>query len=130
MKIARIATADGLQWVVEHDGALLVLKNGPFADEMKPGPEAAGLDEARFHAPAIPTKIVCVGRNYAAHAAEHAAEVPTEPLLFLKPPSSILDPNDPRALSLPTTEHVRSLNLATTVGIVLYEHQRQCQLSG
>ena len=40
-------------------------------------------------------------------------------------PASILDPEDPRALRLPTSEHVRSLNLATTAGIVLYEHQRQ-----
>lgn len=40
-------------------------------------------------------------------------------------PKSILDPNDPRGLRLPMSAHVRSLNLATTVGIVLYEHQRQ-----
>ncbi len=40
-------------------------------------------------------------------------------------PSSILDPHDPRALRLPISEQVRSLNLATTVGIVLYEQQRQ-----
>ncbi len=41
--------------------------------------------------PAItPSKIVCVGRNYAAHAAEFGNEVPTEPLLFLKPPSSLV----------------------------------------
>jgi tRNA (cytidine/uridine-2'-O-)-methyltransferase len=40
-------------------------------------------------------------------------------------PESILDPNDRRALRLPMSSQVRSLNLATTVGIVLYEHQRQ-----
>lgn len=40
-------------------------------------------------------------------------------------PDSILDPHDPRSLRLPTQPEVRSLNLATTVGIVLYEHQRQ-----
>ena len=40
-------------------------------------------------------------------------------------PASILDPSDERSLRLPMSEHVRSLNLATTVGIVLYEHQRQ-----
>ena len=40
-------------------------------------------------------------------------------------PESILDPEDPRALRLPTSPQVRSLNLATTVGIVLFEHQRQ-----
>lgn len=40
-------------------------------------------------------------------------------------PSSILDPDNPRSLRLPTTQQVRSLNLATTVGIALYEQQRQ-----
>jgi len=40
-------------------------------------------------------------------------------------PSSILDPDDPRSLRLPTTQQVRSLNLATTVGLALYEQQRQ-----
>jgi tRNA (cytidine/uridine-2'-O-)-methyltransferase len=45
-------------------------------------------------------------------------------------PASILDPADPHALRLPTSPHVRSLNLATTVGIVLYEHQRQTGAAG
>ena len=40
--------------------------------------------------PIAPTKIVCIGRNYAAHAAELGNEVPTEPLIFLKPPSSLI----------------------------------------
>jgi tRNA (cytidine/uridine-2'-O-)-methyltransferase len=44
-------------------------------------------------------------------------------------PKSILDPEDPRALRLPTTPHVRSLNLGTTVGVVLYEQQRQIRQS-
>ena len=41
-------------------------------------------------------------------------------------PAHILNPENPRSLNLPTSEHVRSLNLATTAGIVLYEHARQC----
>jgi 2-keto-4-pentenoate hydratase/2-oxohepta-3-ene-1,7-dioic acid hydratase in catechol pathway len=39
-----------------------------------------------------PTKIVCIGRNYAAHARELGNEVPPEPLIFLKPPSALLPP--------------------------------------
>jgi 2-keto-4-pentenoate hydratase/2-oxohepta-3-ene-1,7-dioic acid hydratase in catechol pathway len=42
-----------------------------------------------------PSKIVCIGRNYVAHAAEMGNEVPSEPLIFLKPPSSILPPGEP-----------------------------------
>src|ERR1700722_12292964 len=44
--------------------------------------------------PVTPSKIVCVGRNYLAHAKELGNDAPTEPLLFLKPPSSLVGPND------------------------------------
>jgi 2-keto-4-pentenoate hydratase/2-oxohepta-3-ene-1,7-dioic acid hydratase in catechol pathway len=50
------------------------------------------LSEATLMAPAEPSKIICVGRNYREHAAELGNEVPTEPLIFLKPPSALLDP--------------------------------------
>jgi 2-keto-4-pentenoate hydratase/2-oxohepta-3-ene-1,7-dioic acid hydratase in catechol pathway len=50
------------------------------------------LEEARLVAPVLPSKIICVGRNYRAHAAELGNEVPAEPLLFFKPPSSLNDP--------------------------------------
>ena len=43
----------------------------------------------------LPTKIVCVGKNYMAHAAELGSEVPEEPLIFLKPPSALLAPRQP-----------------------------------
>jgi len=49
----------------------------------------------KLGAPATPSKIVCVGRNYAAHAAELGNEVPKEPLIFLKPPSAIVGPGEP-----------------------------------
>ena len=48
------------------------------------------LGEAKLLVPVRPSKIICVGRNYRAHAAELGNEVPTEPLLFFKPPSSLL----------------------------------------
>jgi len=48
------------------------------------------LSEAKLLAPVRPSKIVCVGRNYREHAAELANEVPQEPLIFFKPPSSLL----------------------------------------
>lgn len=48
----------------------------------------------RLLAPCTPTKLVCVGRNYAAHAKELGNEVPSRPLLFFKPPSAVIGPND------------------------------------
>ena len=54
----------------------------------------------RLLAPVIPSKIVAVGRNYAEHAAELGNEVPTEPLLFLKPSTAVVGPGEP--VRLPT----------------------------
>lgn len=48
------------------------------------------LSAVRLLAPVLPSKIICVGRNYGAHAAEHNVEVPEIPLLFLKPPSALI----------------------------------------
>jgi 2-keto-4-pentenoate hydratase/2-oxohepta-3-ene-1,7-dioic acid hydratase in catechol pathway len=57
------------------------------------------LAKTRLLAPAEPSKVVCVGRNYAAHAAELGNEVPKEPLIFLKPSSSIIGPDEPIVLT-------------------------------
>lgn len=57
------------------------------------------LKVVRLLAPCEPSKIVCVGRNYAAHAAEMGNELPKEPLIFLKPPSSLIGPEE--AIVLP-----------------------------
>ena len=70
----------------------------PFADPdgdpwhlaARPGTRVALADHRAL--PPTPGKVVCVGRNYRAHAAELGNEVPPEPLLFLKPSSSLLDP--------------------------------------
>jgi len=52
------------------------------------------LDSVRLLAPVEPSKIVCIGRNYREHAKELDHPVPTEPLFFLKPPSSLIGPDD------------------------------------
>jgi 2-keto-4-pentenoate hydratase/2-oxohepta-3-ene-1,7-dioic acid hydratase in catechol pathway len=63
------------------------------------------VDEVRLLPPVEPGKIVCIGRNYAAHAAELGNEVPKEPLMFLKATSSIIGPEDSIVLTR-FSEHV------------------------
>jgi 2-keto-4-pentenoate hydratase/2-oxohepta-3-ene-1,7-dioic acid hydratase in catechol pathway len=63
------------------------LKSVP-TEEIAPLPFA----ETPLLTPVQPSKIVCVGRNYRGHAAEMGSEIPKEPLLFFKPPSSLVDP--------------------------------------
>lgn len=64
-----------------------------FEDGLKSS-KSFNLSEVELIAPTQPSKIVCVGRNYAEHAAELGNEVPKEPLLFLKAPSSIICDGD------------------------------------
>src|SRR5580693_2550352 len=67
--------------------------NGDIEDLPSKRMDHLALAEAKLLAPVRPSKIVCVGRNYREHAAELGNEVPVEPLLFFKPPSSLLDPD-------------------------------------
>lgn len=62
--------------------------------EVTTGTERYPLSEVRLLPPSSPTKIVCVGRNYAEHARELGNEVPEEPLIFLKPPSTLIANGD------------------------------------
>jgi 2-keto-4-pentenoate hydratase/2-oxohepta-3-ene-1,7-dioic acid hydratase in catechol pathway len=90
MKIGRIETVEGFDWVVADGDELRRLPGAPFSGPAISG-EIVGEGVVWKPAPPVtPSKIVCVGRNYVAHAAEHGADVPIEPLLFLKPPSSII----------------------------------------
>jgi 2-keto-4-pentenoate hydratase/2-oxohepta-3-ene-1,7-dioic acid hydratase in catechol pathway len=66
---------------------------GKRTSEVLEGIDAEGRGGPPRLAPVLPTKILCVGRNYAAHAAELGNDVPKEPLLFLKPPSALLGPD-------------------------------------
>jgi len=58
------------------------------------GARAWPTDDVRLAAPVEPSKIVCIGRNYAAHAAELGNEMPKEPMMFLKAPSSVIGPEE------------------------------------
>jgi 2-keto-4-pentenoate hydratase/2-oxohepta-3-ene-1,7-dioic acid hydratase in catechol pathway len=85
----RIATGA----VDEGSEAIRVLA-GTFFEQPLPTGDEVPLDDVRLLAPVLPSKVVCVGKNYAAHAAEFGSEVPEEPLIFLKPSTSVIGPGD------------------------------------
>src|SRR4029434_3633936 len=73
-------------------------------------------DEVRLPSRVLPSKVVCVGKNYAAHAAEFGMEVPEEPLVFLKPSTAVIGPRDPIRL-LPISRRVdHEGELAVVIG--------------
>lgn len=77
---------------------LELLSGAPWAGGTPTGVRAPSA-AVRLLAPVAPSKIVCIGRNYAAHAKELGNQVPDEPLLFLKPGSALIGPDD--AIVLP-----------------------------
>jgi 2-keto-4-pentenoate hydratase/2-oxohepta-3-ene-1,7-dioic acid hydratase in catechol pathway len=68
-----------------------VIEPHPFTYHRPTGSSHA-LEDVRLLAPVLPSKIVCVGRNYRDHAAELGNEIPDEPLLFLKPSTAVIGP--------------------------------------
>ncbi len=86
----RIATG-----AIDDDTNGVRILQGTFFEDPLPTGEVVPLDDVRLLAPVLPSKLVCVGRNYAAHAAEWGMEVPEEPLLFLKPSTAVIGPGDP-----------------------------------
>ncbi len=74
------------------------------------------LESVRLLAPVQPSKILCIGRNYAEHAKEHNAEVPTVPLVFMKPPSSIINPGDTILLPPQSQQVEHEAELVVVIG--------------
>jgi 2-keto-4-pentenoate hydratase/2-oxohepta-3-ene-1,7-dioic acid hydratase in catechol pathway len=72
--------------------------------------------EARLLAPVEPSKIVCVGRNYAAHASEMGNQVPKEPMIFLKTPSSVIGTDEPIVLTRYSNHVDHEAELAVIIG--------------
>jgi len=71
---------------------------GDVFGEWKPGERAWPLVAVKLLPPVTPSKIVCLGRNYREHAVELGHALPIEPLLFLKPPSAVIGPDEPIVL--------------------------------
>jgi 2-keto-4-pentenoate hydratase/2-oxohepta-3-ene-1,7-dioic acid hydratase in catechol pathway len=90
------------------------LSAAPWAGGLADGP-AIALAEVTLLAPVEPSKIVCVGRNYVAHAKELGNEVPKVPLLFLKPSTAIVGPQD--AIRCP--EASREVHHEAELGVVI-----------
>jgi 2-keto-4-pentenoate hydratase/2-oxohepta-3-ene-1,7-dioic acid hydratase in catechol pathway len=95
LRLSRVATSAGPRWAREEGpGRLRILDGDPWSGTSDTA-EWIDAGEARRLAPITPSKIIGIGVNYRDHAAERGKPVPTEPLLFLKPPSSVIGPGEP-----------------------------------
>lgn len=93
LKLVRYRLGQGVFYGAVVGQVVHRLATAPW-DSPHLGPAVADLDNVLLLAPCQPSKVVAVGRNYAAHAAEHGAAVPQEPLFFLKPPSAVIGPGE------------------------------------
>lgn len=106
MRIARFATDEEPRFAAVGEDktgetVLAVLEGDPLYRPIQLTGETVALVDARLLAPVLPrSKVVGVGRNYAEHAEELGNEIPAEPLLFLKPNTSVIGPGEP--IVLPT----------------------------
>jgi 2-keto-4-pentenoate hydratase/2-oxohepta-3-ene-1,7-dioic acid hydratase in catechol pathway len=109
VRIARFTADDDPTYGVvggdEGDEIVAVLVGDPIYAGIELTGEQHKLADVRLLAPVIPrSKVVCVGRNYAAHAEELGHDLPEEPLIFLKPNTSVIGPFDPIVYPSQSTE--------------------------
>lgn len=120
MRIARVAVGDDPRYaVVTGEGdqtSYALLKGDPLYVGVEPSGQVLPADGVRLLAPIIPrSKVVGVGRNYAAHAGELGHAVPEEPMIFLKPNTSVIGPDDPIVLPAYSQQVEHEAELAVVI---------------
>ncbi|MEU4600173.1 MULTISPECIES: fumarylacetoacetate hydrolase family protein [Nocardia] len=119
MRLGRVASPDGVAFVsIEGDGSDAVAKEiaeHPFGTPTFTG-RSWPLADIRLLAPILASKVICIGKNYAAHAAEMGGEAPKDPVIFIKPNTSIVGPNAPIILPPSSSQVDFEGELAVVIG--------------
>ncbi len=90
VKVVRVRVEDDVRFGLADDSVITLISDEPFAAWEPDG--TLPLTGARLLAPVTPTKAVCVGLNYRGHAAELGMTIPDEPVIFMKPATSVVGP--------------------------------------
>ena len=118
MKIVRVdSEVDDITYGAVEPEGIRLHRGSPFI-AWEPTETVVAWDRARLLAPVIPTKVIAVGRNYEDHAAEMGSAVPETPMIFLKPPTSVIGPLAPIRLPLDIGEVHHEAELAVVMGTV------------
>lgn len=115
MRIARFSQGGEPKFGILDGPELVVLKGHPLIST-EPSGERVATKEVKLLAPVIPSKIVCIGMNFAAHAAEIAQDVPDEPLIFFKPSTAVIGPGDAIVLPRQSDQVELEVELAIVMG--------------
>ncbi|MFC8526992.1 fumarylacetoacetate hydrolase family protein [Nocardia sp. NPDC057227] len=119
MRLGRVASPDGVAFArIEGEGSESVAREiaeHPFGSPTYTG-RSWPVADVRLLAPILASKVVCVGKNYAAHAAEMGGEAPESPVIFLKPNTAIVGPNAPIILPPSSSRVDYEGELAVVIG--------------
>jgi 2-keto-4-pentenoate hydratase/2-oxohepta-3-ene-1,7-dioic acid hydratase in catechol pathway len=119
VRVCRIAVGDELSFgVVEGDGdeaAVAIMHGHPFG-EIRPTGRVMPLADVRLVAPMLPSKVIAVARNFAEHAAELGHETHPSPVIFLKPSTSVIGPDEPITLPWQSERVDHEAELAVVIG--------------
>lgn len=115
MKIVRIKSGDDITYGVADSEGVLVYQGSPFV-AWEPTEVVVPWPNVTLLSPVIPTKVLCVGKNYEDHASEMDGEVPEEPLVFMKPATAVIGPNANVIHPKVSTELHHEAELAVVIG--------------
>ncbi len=115
MRVARFSQGSEPRYGIVDGPELVVLAKHPLISLDTTG-ERVAIKEVKLLAPTLPSKIVCIGMNYAAHAAEINQDVPEEPLMFFKPNSTVIGPSDAVVLPRQSSKVELEIELAIVIG--------------
>jgi len=117
-RIFRVRSGSGARYAIEDDGSLYWLDGDVFG-RYGFGPSITGQrtgERLTLLAPVMPTKIVAIGLNYKDHAAEMKKPLPAEPLMFIKPSSAVIGPDEPIRVPAGVGEIHYEAELAVVIG--------------
>jgi len=116
MKYVRFATQDGTTRYGVIQDEMIKLVNGDIFSGHEITDKRYPLEEVKLLAPVEPSKVLCIGLNYVDHAQEFGSPIPPEPLLFLKPSTSVIGPQE-SIIYPPQTENLHyEAELAIVIG--------------
>ncbi len=113
MRVVRVLHEGDCRYGLADDTTVTLISDEPFAAWEPEG--LLPLSEARLLSPVAPTKVVCVGLNYRPHIIEMGHDMPTEPVIFLKPSTAVIGPG----AAIPIPEGVGRVDYEAELGVVI-----------
>ena len=116
MRIARFSLNGEPRFGLVDGPELIVLNGHPLVNGVEPTNDRVAIKDVKLLAPSIPSKVVCIGKNYSDHIVEMGLEPDPEPTVFFKPSSAIIGPGDAIVLPPQSKQVELEVELAVVIG--------------